>query len=447
MKKKRIVLGLGVAILLLVLGGTVLYRLVWGPESISGPLEAIPQPVASPEPIRAGQADWPCWRGVNSDGRSQVTGVRTDWTGGLRKLWEVNFLCQGSRTATWSAPAVRGNRLVIPGRDEKNDLVFCLDPETGKLIWSRSYEAPIRIPKHGPGARATPYIDEDRVYTFGYRGDLACWRLADGELLWRSNVEDAGGKAPMWGHSSSPFVHADKVFVQGGGRALVVAYDKMTGKLLWKAGEGKAGYAAITPLYEGETMRLLVFHGTGLACLDPNDGAMLWQVPWKTSYDVNATTPVAAGRTVFITSGYGTGCQALRIDDGKAESLWRNRTIASHHSDPAVIDGFLYGYSGQSDQNRGDFKCVDLATGAEKWSTNRIGWGTFVHVDGHLLCQDIKGNLFLVNPDPHAFAEVTTMKAALGDVADPVWTVPTVANGRLYLRHMQRMVCYDLINP
>jgi outer membrane protein assembly factor BamB len=447
MKRKRIVVSLGVVFVLLVLGGFGLYHVLRGPETLSGRVEAIPLPMKSAQAPGMGRADWLCWRGINSDGKSPVSGIRKDWSGGLRKLWEVNFLCQGSRTATWSASVVRGNRLVVPGRDEQNDLVFCLDSETGKLIWSQSYEAPIMLPKHGPGSRATPYLDEERVYTFGYRGDLACWQLADGKLLWKRNVEDVGGESPMWGHSSSPFIYEDKVFVQGGGQALVVAYDKMTGKLLWKALEGKAGYAAIAPLREGKAVKLLVFHGTGLACVDPAQGAVLWQVPWKTSYDVNATTPVVADQTIFMTSGYRSGCQALRASGGKVESLWRNQAIASHHSDPVVIDGFIYGYSGQSGQNRGYFKCLDLETGTEKWSTNQIGWGTAVHVDQHLLCQDIKGNLFLVKPDPKAFIKVAEMKTALGDVGDPVWTVPTVANGKLYLHHMQRLICYDLINP
>ena len=199
----------------------------------------------------------------------------------------------------------------------------------------------------------------------------------------------------------------------------------MTGQLAWKALEGLAGYAAITPLRIGEATKLLVFHGTGLACLDPADGTVLWQIPWETSYDVNATTPIVAGRRIFITSGYRTGGQALQVEEAKAEPLWRNDAIASHHSDPTIIDGFIYGYSGQSNQNWGDFKCVELETGTERWSTSEIGWGTFVHVDGHLICQAIKGHLFLVRPDPNALAKVTEMKAALGDVSNPAWTVPT----------------------
>jgi outer membrane protein assembly factor BamB len=200
--------------------------------------------------------------------------------------------------------------------------------------------------------------------------------LLDGELLWKQDVDDAGGKEPTWGHSATPLVYEDRVFVQGGGRALVLAYDKMTGRLLWKSMEGPAGYAALVLLREESSVSVLAFHGTGLACLNAADGAARWTMPWKTAYNVNATTPLVAGTTVFITSGYNTGCQSLKVRTNQVQPLWRSKVIASHHSDPILLDGFLYGYSGQSEQNEGHFKCVELETGRERWSTNAIGWGT-----------------------------------------------------------------------
>ncbi len=448
MKRKRWILGSGIAVV--VVGAILAAWMAWlgihGAERLGGPRQAIPQAKPTTRPVEPGPADWPCWRGPTADGKSPVTGIRKDWTGGLTKRWEVSFLCQGTHTATWSSPVVCGNRLVVPGRDERNDLVFCLDADHGDLLWCKSYPAQTGT-SHGPGPRATPCLDQDRVYTFGRGGDLACWRLLDGELLWTQNVRDAGGKEPTWGHSSSPVVYEDKVLVQGGGRALVVAYDKMTGRLLWKSMEGQAGYAAPVLLKAEGTVRLLVFQGAGLASLDPANGTALWTIPWKTSYGVNATTPALAGDTIFITSGYNTGCQALRVQNDQPQSLWQSKVIAAQHSDPIILDGFLYGYSGQSDQNRGHFKCVELDTGREKWSTDALGWGTTLSVDGHLLCLDIKGNLFLVKPRPDQFERVAQLPAALGEVTDPAWTPPVVANGKLYLRYMQRLVCYDLTPP
>jgi len=447
MKRKRRIIILAV-VAVLVVAGFIVGRGTWistfGTEELSGLQAAIPKEANALSPINKGEADWLCWRGTNRDGKSAVTGIKKDWSGGLRKVWEVNFLCQGKDAVTWSAPVVQGNRLVVPGRDEKNDLVFCLNPESGKLIWLASYEAEART-SHGPGARATPFIDGDRVYTFGRSGDLVCWRLKDGEPVWKRNVEDAGGSEPTWGHSASPLVYEDKVFVQGGGKARTIAYDKMTGRLAWKSMEGRAGYAALELIKTGQAEKLLVFHGAGLACLGLDDGRELWSLPWKAGYYVNATTPAVVGETVFITSDYNKGCQTLRVTDAGVEVVWCNKVIASHHSDPIIIDGFIYGYSGRSSQNKGCFKCVELKSGEEKWSTNEIGWGTTVHVDDHLLCMDIKGNLFLINPDPDTFRKVAEFRGAVGDVTYPAWTIPVIANGRLYLRYMQHLICYNLM--
>jgi len=333
--------------------------------------------------------------------------------------------------------------LVVCGRDKTSDLVFCLDPAVGSLLWRASYEAKART-NHGSGPRATACIDDSRVYTFGRSGDLACWGLSDGEELWRRNVGAEGGREPTWGHSSSPLVVGDLVVVQGGGTARTIAYDRFTGEVAWKTGHGVAGYAALTTGKLGGRTAILVFHGEGLAAVDAESGDELWNVPWRTSFDVNAATPVLTQDSAFITSGYGTGCALLRISRGGAEILWRNKAIASHHSDPHIIDGHIYGYSGQSFQNRGTLKCLELATGAEKWSTTDVGWGTCILADDHLLCLDIEGDLFLLKPDPSRSVKVTEFRRALGDIKGPVWTTPVLANGRLYVRFKQRLLCYDL---
>ena len=181
-----------------------------------------------------------------------------------------------------------------------------------------------------------------------------------------------------------------------------------------------------------------------MAAVSADAGRELWNISWETPYGVNATTPLVSGDQVFMTSGYKTGAQLLDVSDAGCEVLWTSKVVAAHHSDGYILDGFYYGYSGQSMQNKGAFKCVELGGGTEKWSSNEMGWGTCVYVDGHLMCLDIKGSLFLMKPDPAKFIKVTEMRKALGDVKGPVWTVPVVANDRLYLRFKQRLVCYAL---
>ncbi len=435
-----------VAIVLVFAGyfGYQIYQMVMGNKPLSGIQEGLPNQMSTKPPITKGNADWPNWRGVNFEGKNATVGIKTDWSRGLEKLWQVNYICQDKATASWSAPVVQGNRLIIPGRDLNNDLIFCINSETGELIWMGSYEAKAET-AHGPGSRATPFINEDKVYSFGRSGDLVCWNLEDGKLLWRKNVKDEGGVEPSWGFSTTPLVYENMVIVQGGGKALVIAYDKLTGDVLWKSMEGEVGYAAaITMNIENEN-KLLIYQGTGLSCLNPSDGKVLWTVPWLTEYFVNATTPIVYNDVVFHTSGYGMGCEAIKVTKSGYSVLWKNMVMEAQHSDPILIDGYIYGYSGESSRNVGKFVCLELATGKEMWSTNEIGQGTTTFVDGHLICQNLKGDIYIIKPDPTSFHKIGDIKSAISDVKNLAWTVPVVANGKLYLRYMQQLICYNLM--
>lgn len=421
----------------------VVFKNNFGKAEVVGSQSEIPETVTEIPPLNSGSSDWLNWRGPNYDGKSQMAGIKTDWSKGLKKLWEVDYLCQGKTTASWSASVVKGNRLVIPGRNETSDLVFCINTNDGSLIWKGEYEAEASD-GYGPGARATPFIDGDRVYTYGRSGDLVCWQLLDGKILWKKNVKEEGGEEPNWGLSSTPLILDSAIIVQGGGKAQVVAYHKLSGKLLWKSLEGAAGYAASIPFKTDSTEMLLVYHGTALACLDPTTGKELWQAKWETKHGVNATTPAISGDTIFHTSGYGKGCQAIKANSNGFDVLWTNQVFASHHSDPIIIDGYIYGYSGQSNRNRGDFKCVELKTGEEVWSTDEMGYGTAIYVDGHIICFDLDGNLFLVKPEPKGFNKMAEIEGTIDCIKNPAWTSPVVANGKLYLRYLQRLVCYEI---
>jgi len=424
--------------------GYQVFQMVMGGEDVEGIQDKIPVIASALPEITKDSADWPQWRGQNYDGKSKTTGINTDWSKGLKKLWQVDYLCQEKGSVSWSSVAVQGNRLIVPGRDAKNDLVFCLNALDGKLIWMGKYEANTGT-SHGAGARATPCISDGKVYTFGRGGHLVCWDFKDGKMIWSKNIIDIGGIEPSWGFSSSLLVYKNMVIAQGGGKAVAAAYDKNSGELIWKSMEGEVGYSAPALItIDGET-KLLIYHGKGLACLEPETGKMLWNVPWETEYCVNATTPLVDNQIVFHTSGYNMGSQAIKADKGGYKVLWKNTDFAAQHSDPILINGFIYGYSGESTQNKGAFKCIELATGKEMWPTNEIGWGTSTFVDGYLICLDIKGNLFLVKPNSSKFEKMGELKGTFSTVSLPEWTIPVVANGKLYVRYLQTLVCYDLM--
>lgn len=442
MKKiwKRILIIIAILIVLGVAFMIFGYYSVHKSQKLEGNLESIPS-IKETANITEGTADWPNWRGPNYDGKSLVKDIKTDWTNGLSKKWEVNYLCQGKQTATWSAPVILGNRLVVPGRDETQDLVFCINTDNGELIWQNAYEA-VAGKSHGPGPRATPFIDSNYVYTYGRSGDLVCWQMEDGNMIWRQNVNDLGGRAPEFGHSTSPVVYKDIVVVQAGGEALVCAFNKLTGELKWKSLKGNAGFAALIMMETKEDTSLLVYHALGISNMNPDNGEEYWRIPWE--FEMNATTPAVSGDIIFNTA-FTVGCQATKFTKDGFEVLWKNETIEAHHSDPIILDGYIYGYSGFSGANRGTFKCVDLKTGEEKWSTKELGQGTCTFADGHIICMDVKGNLSLIEPNPESLKIVGDIPDALGEVRYQAWTVPVIANGNLYVRYLQTLVCYELV--
>ena len=385
-----------------------------------------------------GEGDWICWRGPNGDSKSDLVGIRKDFSKGLTKRWGVKDLCKGKDTHAWAAPSVKGSILVVPGRLNDDDAVFGFDADTGKPLWKKTYATPGKVP-YGSGSRATPRIDGDRVYTFGAFGHLCCWNLADGKEIWTAEVSGVGAPLPFYGHSSSPLIVGDNVIVQSGGDALIVAYNKMTGEVAWRSGKGKAAYAApVLAELEGKA-QVIVFTAAGLAALAPDTGKISWTSKWKTPHDVNCTTPVVQGNEIFVTSSMGKGCQLVRINKGKPKPVWTSKVVASYHSDPVVVDKHMYVFNGSN--YGGDFRCVEWGTGKVKWKTKVFGYGTLVHVDGHLLCLSNLGELALVKPDPNKFQLVTKFKAIKGK---PVWTIPVVARGNVYVRFVNQLICYEL---
>ena len=390
------------------------------------------------------EGDWPCWRGPRGDGRPAVTGIRKDFSKGLSKVWAADDLCKGRNTSSWAAPVVSVGKLVVPGRQGEKDMVFCFDAATGRQVWKKAYAAPGEVP-YGSGPRATPCIDGDRVYTFGAMGHLACWKLADGEKVWMVNVNDLGGRASKWGHSTSPLVYKDKVIVQAGGSAGTVALDKVTGRVVWKTSTGKAGYAASILARVGGKDQLIAFPAAGLVGLAPDTGEKLWEWKHITPYDQNCATPILVGedRLLIASASRGDkgGCALLKLAAKGPKLLWRNMAIDAYHADPVVAGESFYVFSGWPvGGDRGKLLCASLSDGKIRWS-EKLGCGTIVPVDGHLMVMSNRGRLMLLKPDPKRMNKVTEFQAIGGH---PVWTVPVIAGDRLYVRSSDKLICYQL---
>jgi len=386
---------------------------------------------------QAGEApDWPRYRGPKGDGISKETGLLKTWpASGPRVLWRARL---GSG---YSGMAVSGGRVFTLFGTGGSEFAIAFDAGTGKELWRARLDAE-RRDEMGGGPRATPTVDGGLVYVLGAEGKLAALEAATGKPRWRVDlVAEHGARVPQWGVSTSPVVEGGMLLVTSGGsngRSLL-ALDKLTGKVIWTAESDVAGYSTPLVLHLAGTRQAIFFAGTSLISVSPQTGKRFWSVPWETSYDVNAAMPIfIAPDKIFISSSYDTGGLLLRVvaKGGKpaVETLWRNRVMKNHFNSSVYVAGHLYGFDDAT------LKCIEPVSAAERWKQRGFGKGSLLVADGHLWVLSEHGELVLVEVTPGGYHE----KARARVFDAKTWTMPTLANKRLYVRSEGELVALDV---
>ncbi len=274
------------------------------------------------------------------------------------------------------------------------------------------------------------------------RGGLLALATADGRQRWkRELVSDLGGRLPKWGYSQSLLVHDGKVFVDPGGAdgKGLLALDAATGATIWQSDEVEAGYSTPVPYTVGGVAQVVFFTAEEVVSVSPTDGKAHWREEWETSWDVNAATPLfLAPDTLFISSGYGNGGGLFQLSAAggrvSAKQLWKTKVMKNKMATSVPLGDMLCGFS------ESDLTCMSTKTGEELWSEEDIGLGTLIAADGHLLALDEECTLRLVAQDKTRYVERGRMKV----LGERCWTVPTLADGRLYLRDEAGIVALDV---
>lgn len=380
-------------------------------------------------------ADWPQLRGPNRDGISRETGLLKSWpAGGPQTLWKVPIGEGFSHLAV-----VKGRLFTMYGQGD-SEYAAAYNAETGRPLWrvplGRKY-----MSDQGNGPRSTPVIDGDTVYVLSATGRLAALNAADGKKAWEHDLQrEFGAEPPQWGISTSPLVEGSLLLVDVGGsrgRSLV-AFDKKTGKTVWTSQNELAGYSAPIAITVGGVRQAVFFTGRSVLAVSPKDGKLLWRVPWKTDWDVNAATPIfVPPDKLYISSGYDTGAALFRIKvaEGRAgaEEVWQNRRMKNQFSSSVLHNGHIYGFDNSV------LKCIVAATGEEKWKESGFGHGSLILAGGHLIVLSERGKLLLVEATPAGYRE----KGSSQPLSGKCWTAPTLANGRLYLRNEADLLALD----
>jgi outer membrane protein assembly factor BamB len=401
--------------------------------------------------------DWPQWRGPRRDGVSTETGLLPDWPEkGPPEAWRVKG---GSG---YSAVVVTGGRAFTMLREGNQEVVVCWDAATGKERWRFPYDCPYSNGQ-GSGPRSTPAVDGDLIYTVGATGLFHCLETATGKKRWRHDLLGEFKAHNLgWGVSFSPLVEGDLVFTMPGGPDgySLAAFDKRSGDLVWKGLADPAGYSSPIAITAGGVRQIVFFTGHSLVGVTPQDGKLLWRFPWTTQHGVNAATPIffrarssepgghpesrggkAVGDYLFISSNYGKGCALLKVSGQGSHAtvslVYEGNQMQNHFASSVLYRGYVYGF------NDATLTCLDVRTGKALWKQRGFDKGSLLAAADRLYILGERGNLAVAEATPEQYRELAQFQA----FRSRCWTAPVLADGRLYLRDEQEVLCLDLRKP
>lgn len=376
-------------------------------------------------------ADWPQFRGPNADGVAPQAMMNADWkTHAPKEMWRISMSDDG-----FAGPAVANGRLYIIDHKGDQDVVRCIGMADGKDLWTFAYND---LANANFGfSRATPTVRDGKVYTVSYQGKVHCLDADTGKVVWKMDmVRQLGGQMPGWGFAQSPVIDGEKLIVcPGAPTGSVVALDRNTGRVIWKSGTDKAGYSTPVIGMINGVKQYIVFSGTSLNGYGEG-GKLLWTVPWKTSYDVNAAQPIVLGNGVFISSGYGIGCAIIQIEGNKAKPIWKTPAMQQQFTSAIVHEGLIYGTT-----DPGELVCLNPKTGQTLWRQGGFEKGGVVATDAELIAlTGNEGELVLTELSPKGYRELGRTRPVGGQS----WTAPILADGRVIVRNKQALVCLDV---
>jgi outer membrane protein assembly factor BamB len=405
----------------------------------------------------ASAADWPQWRGPNRDDVSKETGLLKSWPkNGPPLLWTFKDAGIG-----FSGPAVVGDRLYTMGAREDTEYLFALDTATGKEVWATKLGPRFKNP-YGDGPRSTPTVDGDWLYVFSpgevaernSQGELVCLEKATGKIKWQHEVKkDFGGQQmSVWGYSESPLIDGDHlIFTPGGKQGTLAALDKKTGEVVWRSKEltDAAAYSSVVIAEVGGVRQYIQQTGQAVVGVAAKDGKLLWRQAKPVFRTAIIPTPIVHGDNVYVTAGYGVGCDLFKLTPvsagTKAERIYdadTRKTVENKHGGVVLVGEHVYGWT---DADRGKWVCQELKTGKIVWESKALGRGSVTYAEGMLYCySEADGTAVLAEASPAGWKEHGRFKIPEKKKPGSIWTHPVVANGKLFLRDQELLYCFDI---
>jgi len=393
--------------------------------------------------VPAAAVDWPQYLGPARNGTYDGPPLRESWPpSGPPVVWRRQ-VGEG-----FAGPVVVGNRVILFHRVGDREVVESLEARTGTSQWQYGYPTTYRDDfGFDEGPRAAPVVADGVVYTFGAQGQLHAVDLERGTRLWSEDTTARFGVAKgFFGAGGSPLVEGGRVLVNiGGAKAGIVAFDARSGKVLWTATDDAASYSSGVAATIGGRRLAIFLTREGLVGLDPADGRVQFQQRWRArmAASVNAATPLVIGDLIFVSAEYGPGAGVLRVEGTTLAPLWASDEVLSNHYATSVHhDGHLYGYHGRQEFGP-SLRAVELRTGTVTWSEDTFRAGSVTLAGDRLVILRESGELLLAPASPQRFAPIARAQVLQGVVRP----YPAIADGFLFARNENTLVCLDLRRP
>ncbi len=398
---------------------------------------------------------WTQYRGPRHDGTYRGA-IRTNWSETApRRLWRI------SAHPALSSLTVGHGRLYTqarrPAGGQDREFAIALDAATGVEVWSANLDL-ADYPNGGvgddDGPRSTPVVDGDRIYVFTTYLRLHCLDAATGRVIWQRDFPtELGSSVINWQNAASPVVVGDLIYVNGNsGPNRLMAIRKSDGTTAWRRHDERMTQATPIHAVVAGVPQVIFFTQPSLIAVRPDTGELLWRYPFRYSTST-AASPVVLGDSVYCSAAYGIGSAVVRITATgggaatTASRVWDIRGANQNHwATPVEHDGHVYGVFG-SDQPT--LRCVDAATGGEKWRVGTIegselGYGSILKVGSQLLVQTASGRVALIEPSPSGYRPLQSFRALQNGKC---WNSPAIADGILYTRSTLEIAAYDLAPP
>jgi len=331
--------------------------------------------------------DWPQWLGPNRDAVWSETGIVEKFpASGPPVVWRVPIRGGYAGPSVAKGRVYVVDRILAPGAINSPDpfarglvpgseRVLCFNEHDGKTLWQYEYDCVYSI-SYNSGPRVTPLVRGGKVYSLGAEGNLVCLDAMKGVVIWsRDFKKDLNAKTPLWGFAGNPLIDGNKLICLAAGEgSIAVAFDKDSGKEIWRALTAKEpGYSSPMIYESGGKRQLIIWHPESANSLDPETGNLYWSEPFASRSGMTIATPRKLDDWLFFTTFY-SGSLMLHLDPKKPvqEAIWKTQKASemdttqlnSVMSTPFLMDGYVYGVC-----SYGQLRCLNAKTGERVWET------------------------------------------------------------------------------